>query len=401
MIKDAYGNIAYTKSIAVMIMTPLEITRQPSDLFGKSGSTVSATVGATGDGLKYQWKFQNAGTTTWKNSGLAGYNTPTLTITVNSTNTSRLFKCVVTDQYGQSVETRAMTVSVPVITITSQPTTVGGMLGSTAKVTVKANGTGLKYQWKFKTKGTTSWINSGLAGYNTPTLSVLVNSTNTNRLFKCVITDAYGTMKETNEIAIVVSNVKITEQPVNLYGASGDTVKATVKASGEDLKYQWYFMNDGTTTWKKSGFTGNATSAMSIPVSSSSTSRSYKCIVTDKYGITVESNIMRVTMSSIKILSQPQDIVSEIDALEQITVKASGSGLKYQWYFKVLGTNDWKKSGYVGNATATLEVPINANSLKRVFKCMISDSLETTMWTREVSVKLGVPNNRKMNPVLD
>ena len=394
MVTDAYGNVAYTRDVAVSIRTPLAITRQPVDLVGQSGSTVSTSMAASGDGLKYQWYFQNAGTTAWKKSGYAGYSTASMNIPVNSTSTSRLFKCVVTDQYGQSVETRTITVSVPVITITSQPTTVGGLSGTTVKATVKATGSGLKYQWKFKTKGTTTWINSGLAGNATAELSIPISATNTNRLFKCVLTDAYGTMKETGEIEVVASSLKITQQPTNLQGASGDTVKAIIKATGSGLKYQWYFLSDGTSTWKKSGFTGNATATMTIPVSVSSTGRSYKCVVTDKYGLTVESDVIRVVMSSIKILSQPMDIVSEMGALEEATVKASGNGLKYQWYFKTTGTGDWKKSGYEGNTTPTLEIPINSNSLKRVFKCVITDSAGTSLETREVSVKLGVPNNR-------
>ena len=393
VITDDYGNELYTRNVGVFIRTPLAITRQPVNLTGKSGSTVNASFAATGDGLKYQWYFLPAGTTDWKKSGLTGYSTNTLSITVNSTNTTRMFKCIVTDQYGQTVETNPISVKTPVITIVKQPVNIGGQSGSTVKAEVKAEGDGLKFQWQFQTKGTTSWNTSGFVGNNTAILSIPINATNTNRNFRCMITDAYGNTKTTNEISVFISNLKITMQPVNLSGASGDTVKATISATGSGLKYQWYFLTDGTDKWNKSGFTGNTTTTMSIPVNATSVKRQYKCIVTDTYGLSVESDTIRVSLSSIKIIKQPQDIISVIGALEEATIQAQGNGLKYQWYFKTNGTNAWIKSGYIGNATPTLEIPVNTTSINRHFKCVITDATGSSISTNEITVSIGdTPN---------
>ena len=41
--------------------TPLTITKQPANKITAIGKTVSTTVNATGDGLKYQWYVQNPG----------------------------------------------------------------------------------------------------------------------------------------------------------------------------------------------------------------------------------------------------------------------------------------------------------------------------------------------------
>ena len=118
---------------------------------------------------------------------------------------------------------------------------------------------------------------------------------------------------------------------MNLYGTSGETLKSAITATGDSLRYQWYFKNDGSASRTKSGFTGNATAAMMIPVNATTVKRTFKRIVTDKYGVTAESDTFRVLISNIKILSQPKDIVSEEGFLESVTVVAQGTRLVYQW----------------------------------------------------------------------
>ena len=398
MVKDDYGNAVYTNAVEVTIMASLVITRQPVDAVGKSGSTISVSMSATGDDLKYQWFFLASGSAEWRKSGFTGYNTNTIQIPVNSTNAKRLFKCVVTDRYGHSLETNAITVSIAKITITQQPKNVGGQSGVTVKAEVCATGNGLQYQWQFRKKGTTSWIKSGFAGNNTKTLSIIINATNINREFRCIIKDAYGNTETTNEIMAFVSDISIIKQPSDMYGANGEIVKADVTARGNNLRYQWYFMNDGTEKWIKSGFTGNATKTMSIPVNSTTMKRSFKCVITDEYGVILESNTIRVKLRTIKLITQPNDIVSVMYALEEATVIAQGNGLRYQWYFKTLGTDSWNPSGYAGNKSQTLEIPINTTSLNREFKCVITDAVGCSIETRSIFVRLESETNNFLLP---
>ena len=392
-VSDEYGNVIYTRTVIVTMVNPVKITMQPIDLVGKRGQTVFATVAASGEGLTYQWYFQTIGANTWIKSGFAGNNSSCLEILVNTTNTARRFKCIVTDKNGEKAETNAIVVKAAEITIVRQPVNVGGRLNEIAKASVEASGDGLRYQWYFRTKGTTSWKKSGFIGFDTDTLSISINSNNVNREYYCNISDAYGNTAKTNVITAVVSNLRITKQPVSLFGLAGETVTTIMTASGEELRYQWYFKSDGTTAWRKSGFAGNTTPCMAIPVNATSVARSYKCIVTDRYGVTAESDLIRVEISSLKILAEPEDIVTEIGFLGMATVTARGEGLKYQWYFKTKGTNDWKRSGYDGSTTSSLDIPVNNTSLNRTFKCVITDQVGNRVETREVSVKLATGFN--------
>ena len=63
---------------------------------------------------------------------------------------------------------------VPVIT--TQPVSVTAAPGTKAYFTVTATGTGLTYQWQYSTNGST-WYDTSLTGYNTPTLTVTASTT--------------------------------------------------------------------------------------------------------------------------------------------------------------------------------------------------------------------------------
>jgi hypothetical protein len=79
------------------------ITVQPVDFSGKIGDAVSFSLEAIGDGLTYQWQYSSDGGKTWKNSGLPGNNTDTLTTTLTEARLIYRFRCVVTDSGGNKV----------------------------------------------------------------------------------------------------------------------------------------------------------------------------------------------------------------------------------------------------------------------------------------------------------
>ncbi|MBR5529146.1 MAG: hypothetical protein IKU57_01600, partial [Oscillospiraceae bacterium] len=99
-----------TLSMSTAAQTPLEITKQPTDVSAPIGSRISATVEATGDGLTYTWYIQNAGQTTWGKSSLTGneYYVSAMKESING----RKVYCVITDKYGASVTTDTITLTV-------------------------------------------------------------------------------------------------------------------------------------------------------------------------------------------------------------------------------------------------------------------------------------------------
>lgn len=90
--------------------------------------------------------------------------------------------------------------------------------------------------------------------------------------------------------------VKITEQPFNKSVYSGETAYVRVGATGLGLKYKWYYADQGASTFTcASSFTGER---YSFAMNSSRDGRRVYCIVTDKYGNSVRSNTVVITMAN-------------------------------------------------------------------------------------------------------
>jgi hypothetical protein len=197
VIKDAYGNTVATNTVTMTAIASISITTQPKNYVGAVGSTATATVKATGEGLTYQWYFANPGATSFTKSGSK---TATYSATLTAANSGRRIYCVITDAYGNSITTNTVTMSAS-LSITTQPKNYVGAVGSTATATVKAIGEGLTYQWYFANPGATSFTKSG---NKTATYSATLTAANSGRRIYCVITDASGNTTATNTVTMTI-----------------------------------------------------------------------------------------------------------------------------------------------------------------------------------------------------
>ncbi len=84
----------YSTAVTVTVKSKLAITTQPKNYVGAVGSTATATVKATGDGLSYQWYFANPGATSFTKSGSK---TATYSATLTVSNSGRRLYCIITD----------------------------------------------------------------------------------------------------------------------------------------------------------------------------------------------------------------------------------------------------------------------------------------------------------------
>ncbi len=174
----------------------LEITSQPEDYTGSIGDEVSFTVEAVGDELSYQWQYSSDGGNTWGNSGLPGNKTATLSTELTEARLRYLFRCVVTDENGDSVTSDAvrMIKEEPAVelAITAQPENYVGQVGDTVSFTVEAAGNDLSYQWQFSSDAGATWKASGLPGNDTATLTTTFTEARMIYRFRCVVTDGNG-----------------------------------------------------------------------------------------------------------------------------------------------------------------------------------------------------------------
>lgn len=102
-----------------------------------------------------------------------------------------------------------------------------------------------------------------------------------------VVSATHGTCQATQ--------LKITEQPQNISGASNTFAHFCVVAQGEGLKYQWQTKPSSSSTWSDCSYSGNSTSMCCLTITSSTSGLSFRCLVTDKSGNTVTSNPATLT----------------------------------------------------------------------------------------------------------
>ena len=112
------------------------------------------------------------------------------------------------------------------------------------------------------------------------------------RTWKCTVKDQYGNSVDTNTVVSKVQSgsVAITKQPQDVTGSIGSGQKLTVSASGDGLTYQWYYLNNGTKTWVKTGCTGNTTGTLTFTLDQYTNGRIWKCIIKDKNGVSADTN---------------------------------------------------------------------------------------------------------------
>ena len=366
------------------------IYHQPMRISTTVGLNASFSVYALGDGLNYQWYYKKKDAADWsKWNGHTGY------LTSGRANLSwdgMQLRCKVTDSAGNTVWSDACTLSVnEVIHINQQPQNVTTFAGKTVSFAVDAEITGdtshtLLYQWYYKKKGAKNW--SKWNGHTTATTSAVANeSWNGMQVYCEVWGDVFwANACPTATATITISDsVVITSQPSNVTAAVGGTVKFTVKAQGDGLKYQWYYKKKGATAW--SLWKGHTTATTSATVNATWDGIQLYCAITDPNGCTVQSDAATVTLSPIKITSQPQNVTAKEGDTVKFTVKAEGSGLKYQWYYKKKGAIAW--SLWKGHTTATTSATVNSTWNGIQLYCLLTDADGNTLSSGTATVTFG------------
>ncbi len=174
--------------------------------------------------------------------------------------------------------------------VKTQPKSVTVAKGKTAKFTVKATGTGLKYQWQYSKNNGKTWTK--YTGKTSATLSVKASATNNGNQYRCIVKNAAGSVT-TAKAKLTVSNVKprIISQPASASIKSGKKATFKIVAAGKSLKYQWYYSTNKGKTWKK--YSGKTAASLTVKGSKKNNGYRYRCVVKNSYG--------KVTSSSVKL----------------------------------------------------------------------------------------------------
>ena len=391
VVTDKYGNTVQTDTVTLNLMVPLNITSQPQSVKVVSGKTAKVSFTAVGDGLTYKWYFKDVGSS--KFSYTSSFKSNSYSVNMSESRNGRQIYCVVSDQYGTSVPTDIVTLSIPeAVTITVQPQNVKVGNAEIANISLTATGEELTYQWYIKDVGSAEF--SVDPGYVSYFYSIGMNAERNGRQVYCVVTDKYGFTAQSDTVTLTMADpVKITVQPQSVKVENGKTAKVSFTAVGDGLTYKWYYKNAGagdfsyTSSYKTNSYSVNMTAARS--------GRQVYCVVTDQYGNTATTDTVTLSMiQPVVITVQPENVTVADGAKATVSFTAEGEGLTYKWYYKNPGketfsyTDSFKSNSYSVNMSASRD--------GRQVYCVVTDQYGNTATTDTVTLSMEVPEPVKI-----
>ena len=284
--------IGLTENAAMHYSNPIVITEEPSDLTTKSGKMVYFTVTASADKeLNYQWYYRKKGADRW--SIWKGHTTPTTSATSNDTWDGMRVYCRIDDMENH-ISSRPCEIKISnVLRITAEPEDITAKAGDNVRFSVKAQGTGLKYQWYYKKAGVSAW--SIWKNHTTATTYAPANNTWDGMQVYCKITDSANHSLSSRAAVIMIDDMPlITSQSGNMSVKVGVNVNFRVKAQGSSLKYQWYYMKDGAKCW--SIWKNHATASTYAPSNATWHKMRVYCVITDSFGRQKSSEPVTITI---------------------------------------------------------------------------------------------------------
>ncbi len=169
--------------------------------------------------------------------------------------------------------------------IAQQPSSQTVAPGGIAHFTLVPGGTSpLGYQWR---KNNVNLSDAGhYSGSRTVTLTISGADSNDAASYRCVVTNAYGSITS-SPAALTVASVPyppaITQQPSNQVALLGGTATFTVAATGlEPLAYQWQ-KNNGNLS-NGGHYSGSTNPVLTIATADDNDAASYRCVVTNTHG---------------------------------------------------------------------------------------------------------------------
>lgn len=365
------------------------IVTQPEDYEGPIGSNAVFNVIPEGDLDDYIYQWQYFRTEDWIDLTVESATTPTLEIPITEESADWLVRCVVRDVTGRPSfsNSAAIIATESTLRIIDQSDVYYGMPGEMAELYVNAEGEGLKYQWQVLKNGV--WTNCSIKdGAKTPMLILEIKESRDGSQYRCVITDKYGSSVTSDVATLYMTKLFVIEsQPEDCSGYAGDIADFHIEVYGEGVKYQWQILKNGT--WTNCSINDGAkTDTLTLLIKDSRDGSVYHCVVTNKYGETMISD--EVTLSVLKPLSiktQPEDFSGATGETAVFHVEAQGEGLKYQW--QVYKNGAWTNCSMNDGAktdTLSLEIKESRNGCK--YHCIVSDMNGDSVTSKEVTLTM-------------
>ena len=309
------------------------LTTVSNEIEAEIGKEVSIEVAAEGNKLTYRWYYSTDSGESWNkcmsyaytaedgtrtSKKYDGYSTGKLSFTVQDVHVNMLFRCTVSDRRGKEYlsDNVALKVKLPELTISEQPQDVYGLINDEAIISVKAEGTSLKYLWYISKNNGETWTKSGYNGYKTSTLSFPIKSYQYGYMFYCVIEDKQGRKVTSDTVTIYEKETSIIKEPEDVVCESGDKVELFVEAEGNMLSYLWQRSIDDGENWETCStdtYEGVDSEKLSFVANEETAKYVYRCEITDRIKSKTYSRTVRIEVKEADKLITLGDIDLESD----------------------------------------------------------------------------------------
>ena len=378
VITDDTGASVTSNEVTVREAPALTIAKQPQNVTTHVGQKATFSVEVSGgeSPISYQWQY-STNNTNWYNideTFSPGYNTNTLTYTVQKEEFTKdcKYRCVITDNVGNSVTSNAVKVlQAPALVITKQPVSVTVATGEKANISVEAKGGVAPYTYIWQLPRNGSWIavqnGTNYSGQGTNSLTLITKNAGAVSL-RCIIKDATGHIIESKEAVITVKVPALSASitPTNItIDTLGETPRFTVKATGGKgpYTYKWSILRDKNfsefedSNWLK----GQGTDTLRCTPSNVGVSK-FRCTVTDSEGNTVKTETVSVTVNPLgaKINDGTEKYTLSYKKGETVELKANATGGLGPY------TCTWYEVGFDESALTHDWIPVHTGSSFKV-----------------------------------
>jgi hypothetical protein len=336
VVTNTSGTATSTNAV-LTVLVPAYVLTQPTNLTIVAGSNATFDVVVGGfPAPGYQWQLNGSSI-----SGATTNSYSTNAVVVGANGSS--YSVVVTNSSGtvtSAVAVLTVTNAATAPAITSQPTSLINLLGSSATFTVGVSGTSPVYQWRF---------NQVVIAGATSTAYTIASVQNSNAgSYYLIATNTAGGATSAVATLAVITPVSITSQPQSVTNLQGSTATFSVGAAGTaPIAYQWAYSGNPVA--------GATASAYSV-VASTNNQGPYQCVLTNAGG-SITSAVANLTTLVIPYwLAQQQSAVVTQATIVTLASLAGGSpSPAYRWRFN--GTNMNDSAGVSGSSTPTLIFP--------------------------------------------
>ncbi|MBI1185587.1 PKD domain-containing protein, partial [bacterium] len=373
----------------LFVLSPPNITQDPTDSTICAGNNASFTIAATGDALTYQWQEDKGSGFTNMSDGGVYSNTTTTTLNITAATASMSgyqYRCVAGNSVcSDDISVQAVLTVQTAPSVTVDPSDVTACASSSTGFSVTATGSSLTYQWQEdQGSGYANLSNTGIYS-GTTTASLGLSSVSTGMsgyTYRCVVANSTCTADISADGKLnVQQSPAVTANPTDSTICAGNNASFEITATGTSLTYQWQEnKGSGFANLSNTGvYSGAATAKLSITAATSAMNGyTYRCVA-DNSSCTadISSSTTFTVQTAPSVSANPNDVTVCEGSNTSFSVTATGSSLSYQWQEdQGSGYADLSNTGiYSGATSATLSLSNSTIGMSGyTYRCVVSNS---------------------------